>query len=600
MIKNLKTILILLYCLLITVLFTSGCFSSTSDSGLIVMDKAKNTDDTENTIDDMLSGFRDRLVTAPVILSHSSGEEIYSSGEKELVFIKGLADKGNTIEIYVNGSLQQEDITVDSSGDFETSNGVEIIEGANVLEVVSVSPSGNESNPTVLDLILVVPQKVEYTLYNNSTDMEEIQSAYYSLENKPLVYIQGTHLPSSQVYIQANDRVVGEATCNDAGIFELDGIQLKSGNNEIAVWAETEDGHMSAPFFKEVVVFKDLITPDPCELTGYQQGSANYLSWTQSSDVNFSSYKLVRLEDPCADPDLASDDVIATFSDISAGSYVDEDTEEYKSYYYSVWTVDESGRDVASNTLAVPAPDYTVSMEQVPPFSDISLSRREAYYKYYEITNLGNVTLDLQPMIVYLKLDPNPDAEMEIAPLWAVYIWNPEDAVEPYYEEKEIYETYISDFANTSGYTDVEEETVDTDTDADGFYDTRVVTVTETYTITAESDVNLKRIMTTSVTKTVTKYSLSTGAITEGPTVETEPDSTEIVEPEQIGSLIEGLEPGEKKKIAIKIQNVSAAWEEKITVHFHFAPVDCDGRYFVDEIVSTDDITVKSVGRNYQ
>ena len=106
MIKNLKTILILLYCLLITVLFTSGCFSSTSDSGLIVMDKAENTDDTENTIDDMLSGFRDRLVTAPVILSHSSGEEIYSSGEKELVFIKGLADKGNTIEIYVNGSLQ--------------------------------------------------------------------------------------------------------------------------------------------------------------------------------------------------------------------------------------------------------------------------------------------------------------------------------------------------------------------------------------------------------------------------------------------------------------------------------------------------------------
>ena len=179
MIKNLKTILILLYCLLITVLFTSGCFSSTSDSGLIVTDKAENTDDTGNTINDMLSGFRDKLVTAPVILSHSSGEEIYSSGEKELVFIKGIADKGNTIEIYVNDELQPDGAVVDDSGNFETLNGVEIIEGSNIIELVSINPSGYESNPTIFNLILVVPQKVEYALYEDSIDLKEIPDIYF-------------------------------------------------------------------------------------------------------------------------------------------------------------------------------------------------------------------------------------------------------------------------------------------------------------------------------------------------------------------------------------------------------------------------------------
>lgn len=53
-----------------------------------------------------------------------------------------------------------------------------------------------------------------------------------------------------------------------------------------------------------------------------------------------------------------------------------------------------------------------------------------------------------------------------------------------------------------------------------------------------------------------------------------------------------------KIKIGIKIQNISAANNEEITVHFNFAPVDCDGHFFIDEIVSTGDIYCKSSGRN--
>ena len=51
-------------------------------------------------------------------------------------------------------------------------------------------------------------------------------------------------------------------------------------------------------------------------------------------------------------------------------------------------------------------------------------------------------------------------------------------------------------------------------------------------------------------------------------------------------------------KIVIKIQNIAAYVDDKITVHFNFAPVDCDGHFFIDEIVSTGNITVTSSGRN--
>lgn len=99
--------------------------------------------------------------------------------------------------------------------------------------------------------------------------------------------------------------------------------------------------------------------------------------------------------------------------------------------------------------------------------------------------------------------------------------------------------------------------------------------------------------ITTETTKTV--INLSTGVETVTPTTDA---STRIVEPEKVGSLIEGLKPCEKIKIVIKIQNISAYVDDKITVHFNFAPVDCGGHFFIDEMVSTGDITVVSSGRN--
>jgi len=593
--KNLKTILILIFCGIIALAYASGCFSSSNSSDLIIADKsdkAADADEAEDTIDSKLSLLRSRMVTAPIVLSHVSGEEIHSSGDRELVFIKGLAEAGNTIDVYVNWELQQGGIIVDNNGSFETINGVEITEGNNTIELVSVSPSGNESNPTTFNLFLVVPQKVEYFLFENSTNLKEIENIYYSTVTNPAVYIQGKHLPSSQVYIQVNDKIVGEVICDESGIFDLDNVSLKLDNNEVAVWAEKQDGFISAPVFKDVMVYKDLIVPYPSDLSGYQQGSANYLSWTLSSDNNFNSYKLVKMEDPCLSPDLESDDVIVTFNNINDNSYVDEDIEESKSYYYSLWTLDEAGRVVSSNVLAIPSPDYTITIAQVPPFSDNSKGRRERFIQYYEMTNIGTVTLDLQPMRVWEKLDPNPDPDMELTPLWEVHIWNPEEADAYYYSDENIYETYISDWANTGGTTEIE---TTTEISTDGL--TKTVTETVTTKKTEESEVNLKRLMTTTEETTITETDLTTGIDTVTTTSDT---NTEIVEPEKVGSVIEGLEPGEKIKIAIVIENVSAGWNEEITVHFNFAPVDCDSHFFVDEIVSTGDITVISTGRNYQ
>ena len=110
-----------------------------------------------------------------------------------------------------------------------------------------------------------------------------------------------------------------------------------------------------------------------------------------------------------------------------------------------------------------------------------------------------------------------------------------------------------------------------------------------------ESEVNLKKIMTVTTKTTITATNLSTGAETVTTTTDTD---TEIVEPEIIGSPITGLEPGEKIIIEVKVQNIAAENGEKIIVHFHFAPVDCDGHFYIDEIVSTLDIIVIGKSRN--
>ena len=587
MIKKIKIILILLLCLALVLSYASGCFlddagSAQENSNL----QNNNTEGSDNSIDNRLNDLKNQIVSPPVVISHESGEMIYGSGEKELIFIKGHADSGNTIEIYINGILEQGSVVVDSSGNFETLNGVAINEGRNTIELISISPSGKESNPTEFNLFLSVPEKVEYKIFENTENLKEISDTYYSTEINPEVYIRGNHLPSSRVSILVNDKIVGEVVSNDQGVFELDEVMLKPGNNEIAVWSVTGDGFTSAPVFTNLIVTTDMGVPMPSDLTGYKQGNANYLSWNSSVETDFDSYKLIRVEEPCINPEYPENDVIATFNNISTRSYIDNEIVSGKSYFYTLWTLDKAGRVVSSNVVAIPKPVYSIEFIKVPSSVSNTIARREWFYQAYELTNTGNVTIDVQPIMLWLKLIPNPDEEMEISPLWEVHIWEPNGQY--YYSNEGIYTTHISDWRNFDGTT----ETTTTFSE-----DNLTKTVTRTTKKTADSRVNLKRIMTVSVTTTITKYSL-TGEIIEGPkTTESDP-STEIVEPEKIGSLITGLKPGEKRIIEVKVQNIAAENGEKIIVHFHFAPVDCDGRFYIDEIKSTLDIEVIGESRN--
>ena len=588
MISKIKTILIVIFCMAIVLLYTLAC--SPRSSGLTQESGNPQTENSDNNIiSQRLNELLGRRISPPVVLSHKSGQIIYGSGDRELIFIKGYADKGNTIEIYVNGLLNQSNIFVDNNGNFETLNGVEIIGGKNIIKLISVRASGIKSSPTEFTLFLDVPQEVEYKIYENIENLKEIKDIYYTKEIYPLVYIRGTHLPSSSVYIQVNDKIVGEIESDNNGMFELGDIVLKPGNNEIAVWTVAMDKFRSAPVFTNIMVNRDLYDPIPSDLTGYKQGNANYLSWSISPDADFYSYKLVKVEDPCINPEYPENDVIATFSNINAKSYVDNDIVSGKAYFYTLWTLDKAGRAVSSNVVAIPKPVYSLTFTKVPSSISNTIARREWFYQAYEMTNMGNVTVDVQPIMLWLKLEPNPDEEMEISPLWEVHIWNPSNG-EYYYSNEDIYSTYISDWRNFDGYT----ETKTTDTlSADGL--TRTVTVVETTKKTADSYVNLKRIMTKTVNTTITVTDLTTGIST----VTTATDnSTEIVEPEKIGSPITGLEPGEKIIIEVKVQNIAADNGEKIIVHFHFAPVDCDGRFYIDEIKSTLDIEVIGKSRN--
>ena len=107
--KHSPVILILiLLAVLLGLFYTVGClpggFDLFSDSTAQSIDdgevSAENGQPEEEgyDIDTKLTDLKEGLVNAPVILSHVSGEQIFGSGDKEMVFLKGLAESGNTIE----------------------------------------------------------------------------------------------------------------------------------------------------------------------------------------------------------------------------------------------------------------------------------------------------------------------------------------------------------------------------------------------------------------------------------------------------------------------------------------------------------------------
>src|SRR4030065_1747488 len=125
MFQKTKIILILILCLSLVISYGTGCFSDGADLAQESSGEAgSDNDESGDDINSRLTELKDQIVSSPVVLSHESGEVIYGSGERELIFIKGYADSGNTIEVYINDVLEQSNIFVDGTGNFEPLNGV--------------------------------------------------------------------------------------------------------------------------------------------------------------------------------------------------------------------------------------------------------------------------------------------------------------------------------------------------------------------------------------------------------------------------------------------------------------------------------------------
>ena len=532
-----------------------------------------------------LNTLKEKLVNPPVVTSHKPYQELSSFNGKELVIIKGKSDTDTSIVLKVNGIMLDKKYVVDSNKDFEIKDGIEIIEGINTVEIYAVRTDGEKSEPTKLTFLLNIKKNLDFELYENNTNLVEISSQFYSKEFKPTVYVSGIALPVVDVYLQVNDKIMGQTTTSETGTFFFENVQLSHGVNTVSAWYISSDGKPSVRVSKEIIVFKDAVSPNPSSLTGYVGSNGNHLGWAQSTDAGFIAYKIVRVEDPVKNPHYPDDNVIATITNRATSSFTDTDIIPGKAYFYTLWTLDNAGNLISSNVLPLPLPKYTIAMEKLPSLQDNVLARREWYYEYFEITNTGNVPVNIQPILVWFLLDPDSDPQMALNPLWSVYIWDPGTGTY-YYSNDDIRESQISDWIG-HGSTE-RSETVTYSTD--GL--TKTTTVLEVYKI-AEETVGM-RIVSFDKTTTITVEDLVTGTST---TTVAHEISKGIAAPEKIGSVIEDLQPGEKIKLAVKISNVAADNGDKIVVHFHFAPTDSSGAYFTDDIVSTHDIFITSSGK---
>ena len=107
MMKRIKTIIVLILAVMLATFYATGCFLGGADllstgtevaaqENTTAQDNSTQEDDGED-IDTRLNELKEGLLSAPVVLSHISGEQIFGSGDKELVFLRGSAETGNTV-----------------------------------------------------------------------------------------------------------------------------------------------------------------------------------------------------------------------------------------------------------------------------------------------------------------------------------------------------------------------------------------------------------------------------------------------------------------------------------------------------------------------
>ncbi|MHB8280054.1 MAG: hypothetical protein ACYDIA_20755, partial [Candidatus Humimicrobiaceae bacterium] len=232
----------------------------TSQDNINLSSGQSDTSETTTSFDltKELNILKEKLVNPPIITSNQPYQELTSNNEKELVILRGKADSSSRIGLKVNGVSVDKKYDVDSDGNFEITDGVEIVEGSNTVEVYAVNSNGDKSEPTKLTFLLNVQKNLDYKVYESIDNLVEVSDSYYSKNFEPSVYINGTSLPSTDVYLKVNDKITGQMLASQTGAFAFENVKLDNGENSISVWYVSGDGQPSVAVNKDILVVKDV------------------------------------------------------------------------------------------------------------------------------------------------------------------------------------------------------------------------------------------------------------------------------------------------------------------------------------------------------
>lgn len=337
----------------------------------------------------------------------------FINGESANLDIRGTSEPGVRLKLYT-GNVEVATTTSSSSGEFVFKD-VLFVLGENHFKLVTISSSGHESRSTEIAYRVSAPPvpTIEFP-----SDGEELRT---STDTK-VVFVRGRANAGINIEVIVNGEVAGVAEADNSGFYEVADVELPLGDIEIT--ARTilliENVRYYSPVARTIVkVSKDTIPPKAVNLTGTSNGSKNRLAWTRAPESDFLAYKILRT-DPFSNPDISTDDVLMTITDVNMTVFEDEPPVPGRAYYYTVWVMDEAENFISSNVLDLPKIVFGLQLIPLSEYKDFKeVSRNHYWYSEYELKNTGNVeeTIRFDYFIkTYPSGNPNPDS-------WFIKLW---------------------------------------------------------------------------------------------------------------------------------------------------------------------------------
>ena len=337
----------------------------------------------------------------------------FINGESEYIDIRGNAEPGDRLKLY-SGDMEIATTTSSSKGEFVFKD-VLFMLGKNSFTLVAVSSQGYESRPTEINYMVSAPTAptIEFP-----SDGDKI----YTSDDVKIVFVRGKATTGINVEVMVNGKVAGIVEVDTTGFYEVADVELPLGDVEITARtvSRVENVRYYSAAAKAIVkVSKDTVPPKAVNLSGTSNGTINRLTWTRSPESDFLAYKILRT-DPFSNPDISTDDVLATITDVNTTVFTDEPPVPDRAYYYTIWVLDEAENFISSNVLDLPKIIIGLELNPLSEYKDYKeLSRNRYWYSEYELKNTSNVEVTVRFdyfIKAYPSGNPNPDS-------WFVKLW---------------------------------------------------------------------------------------------------------------------------------------------------------------------------------